>query len=152
MSEPIRLSPKLLQIEHEGATRGRWYVRVPAEHTIEDVLNPAYFGQCTAVPKLLRVPDVIEVEPEDLSWSLHVTVLSVAPLTRRVVTRLKGEIQRFGVEISADQAAAGYAIRFIGKAAGWGVFKDEDLIDQGFKTATAAAERLREIAPAKAAA
>lgn len=146
MSEPLRLAPKALQIEHEGARRGRWYVRVPAEHAIEDVLSPFYFGQCAEPPKPLRVPDVIEVEPEDLSWSLELTVVSVDAKLRRVVTRIRGEVQRFGAALSAAQEAEGFELRFIGREAGWGVFKAGDVIDQGFKTADAAKERLNQIA------
>lgn len=153
MSDPLRISPKHLHIEHEGATRGRWYVRVPAEHKIEDVLKPEYFGACVEAHKRLRVPDVIEVEPEDLAWSLNLTVLSVAPATRRVVTRLKGDVQHFGVDLAPEQLAAGYALKFIGREAGWGVFKGADVLDQGYKTSAAALERLNAIAPvAKAAA
>ena len=150
MSEPIRLSPKLLHIEHEGTTRGRWYVRVPAEHTIEDVLKPEYFGQCVAVPKMLRVPDVIEVEPEDLSWALNLTVLAVSPQTRRVITRVKGDVQAFDVTLAPEQIEAGYKLKFIGREAGWGVFMKDDVRAQGFKTAAAALEKLDEIAPVKA--
>lgn len=150
MSEPIRLSHKLLQIEHCGPARRRWYARVPAEHSIETVLHPAYFSQCLEGVKAVSVPDLIEIEPEDLSWSLTVTVLSADANARRVVTRLRGEVEQFGVELAAEQIAAGYDLRYVGRVAGWGVFRGAELLDQGFRTATAALERLNAIAPVNA--
>lgn len=148
MSDPVRISPKALQIDKEGATRGRWYVRVPVEHTLEDVLAPEYFGNASQGQKPLRVPDVIEIEPEDLSWLLEVTVTSVNPVTRRVVTRLRGEVQTFGVEVSEAQKAAGYSLKFIGKEAAWAILdKNDAIIDQNHKTAAAALEKLNEIMP-----
>lgn len=151
MSDPIRLSPKFLHIEHEGATRGRWYLRAPAAHTLEDVLRPEYFGQCTTGAKPLRIPDVIEVEAEDLSWCCNLTVLSVNAMTRRVITRLKGDVQQFEAVLSDEQKAAGYSLKFISREGGWAVIDSKGaVLDQGHKTAAAALEKLNEIAPPKA--
>ena len=152
MSEPLRLPIKKLQIEHAGAARRLWYARVPAEHGVDDVLNPAYFGLCVEGMKALQVPDLIEVEPEDLSWSLTLTVLAVNPQTRRVVTRLKGGVENFAVSPAPEQKADGYDLRYIGTAAGWAVVRGEEVLDMGHRTATAALEKLNQIAPTQAAA
>lgn len=153
MSAEIRISPKKLIIEHEAQSpdgRGRFYLRAPADHTIEQVLDPAYFGQCTEREKALRECDLIEVESEDRSWELTLTVLSVSKDTRRVVTRLKGEIARYDVAISKEHADAGYSLKFINREAGWAVLLGKDVVAQGYKTQTRAAERLKEITPEKA--
>ncbi len=152
MTEDIRIPPKKLTIEHEAQSpdgRGRFYLRAPAEHTIEHVLDAAYFGQCTEGAKALRECDLIEVESEDRSWELTVTVLSVSPATRRVVTRLKGEVAHYDVALSDAHQKAGYALKFINREVGWGIFLGAEVLEHGFKTQTRAAERLNERVPDK---
>lgn len=88
---PIQLCPKdALFLEHESVSpggRGMWYARVPAEHTIEDVLNPLYFGQLQIQHGGLQAGDVIDIEPVHALWRTQVRVMAKIPALQQVKLR-----------------------------------------------------------------
>jgi hypothetical protein len=59
--------------------RGLWYCLAPADHTLDDVLAPEYFGYFSddASKKPLRVGDIIEIENEGREWLVRARVEAV---------------------------------------------------------------------------
>lgn len=158
LSTPIAPKPQArcpksaLTLEHESNSpqgRGAWYARVPAEHTIEDVTTPEYFGSLQVQYGGLRAGDVIDVEPENGLWTTRLRVMAIVPALQHIKTReLHGLRHDFSVE-----APDGYRYEWRGGDVKWAIIRLSDLvtIDGGFDTQDEAAARL-EIIEAKTAA
>lgn len=142
----VRCPVKCLQIEHEGAIRGTWVARVPADHTPEDVLGPHYFGDTLAGTKGLRVGDIIEIEPESAAWNLSVRVMAIILSTSTVVTRLKGEIANY-----EEEFPEGYSCKWHGDSGRWSLYRGDLVMESGFYTQTDALWRLEDLARSGAA-
>lgn len=144
-----RAVPKSLAIEVEGALRGRFYCRVPVTHAPEEVSSAAYFGDEQARMRL-REGDIIEVEPEDLSWTGELTVRALLPQSREVLTRW-----RFGPvlhdegipDVSPDEL---FSIAWKGPQLRWCVFAGEERRETGLESKEKAFRRMSELRGDKA--
>lgn len=126
--------------------RGTWYARVPAEHTIEDVTDPAYFGAVAQSLKL-RAGDVIDIEPEHGLWGTRLRVMAVIPSVGQVRTR---ENEVFRVDYSV-KAPNGFSFEWDGNAARWTLKKGAAVVDGGFFSQDEAAAKAQELMREKAA-
>ncbi len=143
-TKQIQRCPKAnLVLEHESqGVNGRavWFARVPADHQIEDVLTPDYFGQLQIQYGGLRAGDVIDIEPETGLWMIRVRVMAVVPALQQVKLReLSGFRHEFAVE-----PPAGYRFDWRGGEVKWTIVRNEDgvTLDGGFDTQDEAAARL----------
>lgn len=144
MSTIIRAAPKSLAIELEGALRGRFYCRVPVGHTPEDVASPPYFGDEQQRMRL-REGDVIEVEPEDLSWSGELTVRALLPGSREVLTRWRLGPVMHDETIPNSSSDNLFSIAFKGPQLRWCVYAGDERRDSHLATKEAAHARMQEL-------
>lgn len=147
-----RCPKNALTLESESNSpngRGVWYARVPADHTIEDVLTPEYFGALQVQYGGLRAGDVIDAEPEHGLWMTRLRVMAIVPALQQVKTR---ELHGFRHDFSIE-APEGYRLEWRGGDVRWAIVRISDLvtIDGGFDTQDEASARL-EIIEAKSAA
>lgn len=126
--------------------RGVYYARVPAEHTIEDVLNPAYFGNAHQ-DKGVREGDIIDIEPESALWRIQVRVMAIMPAINHVELR-ESEILRQDYSIAPPP---GFSFKWEGAQAKWGIYKGNTLVDGGFSSQSGAFARAQEMIREKAA-
>lgn len=148
---PIQRCPKsALYIEHESTApggRGLWAAKVPAEHTIEDVLSPHYFGGLQIARGGLREGDYIDIEPESALWRVNVRVMAVVPALQQVRTR---EVRNMR-ETYETKAPEGYEFVWSGGAAKWAIKRGDTTLDAGFASQEEALARLEEILSTQAA-
>lgn len=130
----IQRCPKSsIVLEHESVSpngRAVWYARVPHEHTIEDVLDPNYFGGLQLSYGGLKAGDLIDIEPESALWRTQVRVMASVPAISQVRTREAANMrQSYHVK-----APDGYRFEWRGGVALWTVVKSdtEALIAGGF--------------------
>ncbi len=128
--QAVRCPAKALVCESD-TIRARWVGIVPADHTIEDVLNPHYFGHYTNSAKALRVKDVIEIEPENGLWWAYARIMAVRPKLQQVEIRLLTPMQDY-----AEELPPGYRWEWKGPEGGWAIWKGKLLILTGFATQT----------------
>lgn len=150
LSSPIRRTPQsqrcpksALVLEHESqGVNGRavWFARVPAEHTIDDVLAPEYFGQLQIQYGGLKAGDVLDIEPENGLWMVRARVMAVVPALQQVKLR---EMKGFRHEFSVA-APDGYQFQWRGGEVRWAIVRIEDgvTLDGGFDTQDEALARL----------
>ena len=137
MKNAIRAAQKSLSIETEGALRGRFYCRVSVAHSPEDVINPAYFGD-EQLRQRLREGDVIEVEPEDLSWSGELTVRALLPQSREVLTRWRQGPVFFDQNEPAETEDGLFSVEWKGPVLRWCVFAGDERRESHLGSKTAA--------------
>lgn len=128
----IQRCPKsTLFLEHESVSpggRGLWYARVPHEHTIEDVLDPNYFGGLQLSYGGLKVGDIIDIEPESALWRTQVRVMAVVPAISQVRVREAANVRQSYFVKAPD----GYRFEWRGGTALWVVVKtDTDAVIAG---------------------
>lgn len=148
---PIVTLPKNgLFLEFESSSpngRGSWFARVPAEHDIEVVLLPSYFGQHQSDIGGLRVGDKIEIEPEHALWQVTVRVMARVPSLQQVKLReVPGTRHSFAVK-----APNGYTFEWKGGQKKWTIMKGEVEVDAGFDSQDEAHARIEELGQEKAA-
>jgi hypothetical protein len=151
---PAQKSPNLcpkgrLFLEFESSSpegRGVFFARVPAEHTIEDVLHPSYFGAMMK-DKGLREGDLIDIEPESGLWRIQGRVMAVVPALQQVEIR-EFETMRQNYEV---EPPAGYEFKWLGGASRWAILKGAVTVDAGFTSQGAALARVQELQRDKAA-
>jgi hypothetical protein len=150
---PIRYCPKsAIHLETESMSpggRGCWFARIPADHTIDDVLRPEYFGLMQTenqMGKVLHRGDEIFVEPEDMRWAIVLRVMGLRFAVKQVLTR---EQQRWDFTVKAPP---GFRLQWKGDVEGgrWHIFKGETLIDGGFYTEDEALARIEDLQSEKA--
>lgn len=140
-----------LHLESESNSpggRGVWFARVPAEHEIDDVLSPYYFG-LHIHEKGLRVGDIIEIEPEHALWCIRARVMGVVPSVQQIKTReLVNMRQSYQVK-----APAGYSFKWLGANGKWAIMRGEmpEPMDAGFDSQDEALARIEELQREKAA-
>lgn len=149
--KPKPTCPKgCLFLDYESAStdgRGTWFARVPAEHTIEDVLSPAYF-YVTQKDKGVREGDIIEIEPESALWIIRTRVMLINEDLGEVELREHENLrQTYEVE-----APSGFAFKWEGGDARWTVWKGESKVGAGYATQSAALGRVRDLTSDRAAA
>lgn len=129
-STPPRCPKGCMFLEHESSSpkgRGIWYARVPAEHTIEDVLHPDYFGIAKA-DKGLRAGDVIDIEPEHGLWFIRARVMSIREdLSQATLREFEALREDYAIE-----APDGYKFEWQGAQGCWTVFKGAVPVGSGF--------------------
>jgi hypothetical protein len=133
-----------LSLDFEGTLRGRWYARVPNEHTKEDVLHASYFGLSQG-EKGLRVHDVIEVEPENCAWRAEVRIMALVPHLGQVKTREQAFWDY------AVKAPAGYKFVWDSPETKWTIYKGAVAVDAGFDSQDECLIRVQELIRDKAA-
>lgn len=136
-----------LFLDNESASpkgRASWYARVPAEHTLDDVLGFHYFS---ATGKELRAGDIIDVEPEHGLWGTRLRVMAVIPGISQIRTR---ENEVFRVDYSV-KAPAGFSFQWDGNAGRWSLYKGALHVDGGFFSQDEAAAKAQELTREKAA-
>lgn len=145
--EPVihRCPKGAIDIEYEsvsGKGRGVWFARVPSEHTIEDVLSPAYFGLMQSENqqgKVMRTGDVIEIEPENARWCVRARVMGLRWHTQQVLLR---EQQRWDFAVKPQP---GYDFVWDGNDACWAIYKGKTKVDSGYSTETECFEAVEEL-------
>lgn len=146
----LRLPPKALFLEYESASpngRGRWFARAPAEHTVEDVLSPDYFGMHQSEIGGLRPGDLVEIEPEHALWQITARVMALVPDLQRVKLReVPGTRHSFAVK-----PPQGYSFEWKGGRARWAILRGEIEADAGFDSQDEALARIEEMQREKAA-
>lgn len=135
----IQCPPAALKIEYEGATRNRYLVRVPVEHTFEDVCHPNYFGMLQASKKLL-VGDIIEIEWVDYSRFGELQIRHVDPAVNQVVTAVRSIS-----EYASPDLPEGWSIEFRNPAVGHAVLFNGQEKANGFPTTEGAARYIAAI-------
>jgi len=140
---PPRCPKGALFLESESFSpqgRGTWYARVPHEHSIEDVLDPAYFGNAHQ-DKGVRTGDIIDIEPASALWRIQVRVMALQPDIQHVKVR---ETVALRQNYSAD-APKGYRFEWDGTAGKWTLYRGTTLVDGGFDSQDEAAARAQEL-------
>lgn len=149
-SAPIQRCPKAaLYLEAESTApggRGVWLARVPAEHDIDDVLSPEYFGFHQG-SKQLREGDVIDIEPVSGLWFTRVRVMALVPALQQVRVREMANMR----QSYAARAPSGYTFKWKGGAARWAILRGTTEVDAGFVTQDEALARIEELIREKAA-
>jgi hypothetical protein len=82
---PVTCPAKALIVDADYRHTGVFFCLVPAEHTIQDVKMPEYFGMVAARAGL-RVNDRITVRSQDASYFLDLLVRAVFPGVSQVHT------------------------------------------------------------------
>lgn len=139
MTESLRCPPKALVIDTESAHGARFLAEVPAEHTMDAVRTPDYFGLLQAQARL-RPGDYIAVRPIDYSWHIELMVRALEPGLNRVTT-----VELWSREFDIGELPAGWEIVFRGKEGGHAIIRDGEPIEAGFKTKESAAIRIAAI-------
>lgn len=142
MSE-VRCPAKAFKLEIAGNTRARWCATIPADHTVEDVLHPNYFGRIANTNKeKLKFRDIIELEWEDGTKFGELSIRSVEAAMEQLVTAVRVEI----MEVATPGLPDGWTMEFINPAKGWSIaFKGEEK-QSGFTTQEAASMRVEYLA------
>lgn len=145
---PVTCPNRALALQYETAHRGYWDCVVPAEHSLEEVQHPAYFGRMATDVKgskdargQLCVGDIIDVEPESGDWAVRLRVMAYNRALQKCVTRALAAPVTFDVTVTK-----GYDIRWKGTNLKWVIIGPEgDHIAGGFASKTEAAVKLEEM-------
>lgn len=129
--------PKNFALEVAGKLRSRYIARIPVEHTIEQVLDPQYFGRLQG-SKQLMVGDVIEVEWEDLSRFGEVQVRAQSPSTSQVILHVRRDF----TEEAEVEFADGWGTKWLGGDAHYAITYGDSIREKGFLTKEACAVRI----------
>lgn len=136
----VRCEQKRLTLDLAGKQRNIYHCRVPVSHTIEDVLNPDYFGLLMSNNQL-TVGDRIYCEWEDFSCMFDLIVLAQSPSVTQLICRAVTEIVKFGdMDFPKDWEA-----KWQGDAEKYGIFYKGALKEQGFLTKESALTRINAI-------
>lgn len=134
----VRCVPGNLDIESTGRFRTRYLYRAPAEHTVEEVLAPHYFGGVIAA-KGFRELDQIEVEWADgTKWGL-LQIRAVEPAHGFLQTK-----ERIAITVDDDcsDLPSGWDMEHQGDAAKWVIKHDGVMREGGFATPEKARNRI----------
>lgn len=150
-SSPPQKCPKgALHLEHESASaagRGVWYARVPADHTIDDVLNASYFG-AHQHERGLREGDIVDIEPESALWRIQVRVMACDKTLQQVELR-EAELYRQSYEAEPPQ---GFEFKWDGNGGKWCAYKGAVLVAGGFSSQSGLRAKCEELIADKVAA
>lgn len=134
-----RCAPGHIEIESTGTFRTRFLARIPAGHSVEDVLSSEYFGLIINTQKMIE-GDLIEVEWETLSRHGLLQVRAVEPTLGLLLTRERIQIEDM-VDPQAD-LPEGWSLKWGGERTKWQVFHGDKPIDGGFPTPERARNRI----------
>jgi len=133
----VQCPPKSLAIEYAGKHRAKFLARIPADHTLEDVLAPEYFGDLISANGF-REGDLIEVEWEDFSRYAELQVRAVEASLRIVTTAVRGAVNEYEVGDLPD----GWTMEFLSPADGWVIINNGQHVEAGFPTSDRARNRV----------
>jgi hypothetical protein len=146
MPETTRCPTKnCLEIERDGKQFGTYVATVPAEHALDVVLAPEYFGQMQSRSKtdrLLRPGDFIDVRPEDCSWYVRLMVRACLGTIDQVITAAIVPAVMFDVGELPD----GWSMEYKGSGRKWTVFYKASEKAGGFITPEEAKAKIDELA------
>jgi len=131
-----------IEVEATGRFRTRYLARIPAGHTVEDVLSPAYFGQLIGAQGF-RELDHIEVEWEDGNQWGMLQVRSVEPSIQMVGCR---EITEISEITSTTDLPDNWSMKFVGHGGKWAIFHGAEQVEAGFPTPERARNRVAMLA------
>lgn len=140
---PLTCPKAALFLEGESSSpngRGCWFARVPADHTIDDVLHPSYFG-AHQHQKGIRSGDLIDIEPESAAWRIQVRVMALIPSVGQVKVR-EAVNQRQIYEVTPPK---GFEFKWEGLAGKWSVYRDGVAISGGYDTQDECMARVAEL-------
>lgn len=133
----VRLPPANLVLDRSGKMRNIYYARIPMSHTVEDVMDPDYFGQMMG-NKALTPGDRIECECEDFSWDVELRVHAQSHSTTQLITRVVRDYRRYDI---AD-LPKGWTMEWLGGAEHYGIFYEGKVMDQGLASKELCASRI----------
>jgi hypothetical protein len=122
----VRLPPANLTLDRAGKVRNIYYARIPVSHTIEDVLDPDYFGQLMG-NKALTPGDRIECEAENFSWDVELRVHAQSPSTQQLIARVVREYRTY----LAGDLPPGWTTQWLGGAEHYGILLNDKMVEQG---------------------
>lgn len=146
MPEPIRCPEKgALEIEHDGKQFGTYVCKVPASHSLDEIMAPEYFGRMQSrseSDRLLRVGDMIDIRPEDCSWYVRLMVRACLPSVDKVLTAAIVAPVQFDV----GDLPSGWSMEFKGVDRKWTIFYRDVEKAALFRTPEEAYARITELA------
>lgn len=136
----VTAKPDKLTLERAGKSRNTYTYRTPADHTVENVLSPDYFGKMMS-SDLLTTYDMIEVLAEDGSHYFELMVRGQVMSAAQCITHLMNDtITIFG---SDDEELPGsYEIEFVGGKDGHIIKLGTNTVEVGFMSRDLAVARI----------
>lgn len=136
----VRLPPTNLTLDRAGKARNVYYAKIPVSHTVEDVLDPDYFGQLMG-NKALTPGDRIECEAEDFSWDIELRVHAQSVSTQQLIARVVRDFRVY----EAGALPPGWTTEWLGGAEHYGIFLNGKLMDQGLLSMDGCLNRINAI-------
>lgn len=133
----VRLPPNNLVLDRSGKIRNVYYAKIPLEHTVENVLDPDYFGELMG-NKALTPGDRIECEAADFSWDIELRVHAQSPSTRQLICRVVRDFRSYEI----DDLPKGWTYEWLGGAEHYAIFFDGKVMDQGLTSKEACLNRI----------
>lgn len=143
MSEPVRCPQKSFAVDHAGKLQNTFIAKPPADHRIEDVLSPHYFGRILSTATACMIGDLIKIEWEDMTKFGVLQVRAIDSTLELVVTALRGDLG----EYARPDMPLGWTAKFANKAIGHVITCDATgYSEPGFATLEAAVIRATALA------
>lgn len=133
----VRLPPQNLVLDRSGKKRNIYYAQIPLSHTLENVLDPDYFGELMG-SKALTPGDRIECEAEDFGWDVELRVHAQSPSTRQLICRVVRDFRSYDIE----DLPKGWTYTWLGGAEHYGIFFEGKVMDTGLDSKEACANRI----------
>lgn len=133
----VRLPPNNLVLDRSGKIRNIYYAKIPLEHTVENVLDPDYFGELMG-NKALTPGDRIECEAADFSWDIELRVHAQSPSTRQLICRVVREYRSYEI----DDLPKGWTYEWMGGAEHYAIFFEGKVMDRGLTSKEACSSRI----------
>lgn len=139
MPEQIMLSERRFDLAEQK--HNRWFAGVENSVSIDDVMNPEFWGH---VARNLRPCDEIVVYPDSCEWRLHLHVVSV---NRQGATVAKLAYNDFTTgDVVAGEDPTGLIAKWAGPIRMWEVVRKDDgsMVKSGVPTKEAAFDYIRD--------
>lgn len=133
----VRLPPANLVLDRSGKIRNVYYARIPLTHTLENVLDPDYFGELMG-NKALTPGDRIECEAEDFSWDIELRVHAQSASTRQLICRVVRDFRSYDIE----DLPKGWTYEWMGGAEHYAIFFEGKVMDRGLTSKEACSSRI----------
>ena len=135
----VQCKPRNLTIEYTGKKRTRWLCTVEADHTLDDVLAPEYFGAIAhsgGSSGGVRIGDIIELDWEDETKFGELKVRSIPKGMAQMICVLRSFTQ-----YDESDFPAGWEARWKGSTDHYALVRDGKEVECGFLSETDAAVR-----------
>jgi len=145
LSDPaaLRCPSKSLTLEYAGRSRAKYRAQIPADHPLEAVLSPNYFGNQIDTMKLM-VGDLIDIDYEDGTKFGEVQIRVVEPSVQQVITAVRNIS-----EYDAPVLPEGWSMEYRSSSVGWVLKCEGAVIQAGFRNMEEAAMRAEFLARQK---